>query len=113
MPARLRFILAVVVLGLLMTGPFLLTAALIWAGTQGAERQALLQVIAPHLPLGTLITAFGFALGVMVVRNLFRQYVKGLERLGEQLRLMLSANRNFRVQPSGPPEVCAVASVFA
>lgn len=111
MPARLRFILAVVVLGLLMTGPFLLTAALIWAGTQGAERQALLQVIAPHLPLGTLITAFGFALGVMVVRNLFRQYVKGLERLGEQLRLMLSANRNFRVQPSGPPEVCAVASV--
>ncbi len=111
MPARSRFILAVIVLGMLMTGPFLLTAILIWAGTQGAERDTLLQVIAPHLPLGTLITAFGFALGVLVVRNLFRQYVKGLERLGEQLRLMLSANRDFRAKPSGPPEVRAVVSV--
>lgn len=111
MPARTRFILAVVLLGLLMTGPFILTAVLIWAGTQGVERDSLLQVIAPHLPLGTLITAFGFALGVVVVRNLFRQYVKGLDRLGEQLRLMLSANRDFRVKPSGPPEVRAVVSV--
>ncbi|THF60526.1 3'-5' exonuclease [Pseudothauera rhizosphaerae] len=111
MPARSRFILAVVVLGLLMTGPFLLTAALIWAETEGAGRDALLQTIAPHLPLGTLITAAGYALGVVVVRNLFRQYVQGFERLGEQLRLMLGTNRNFRVEPSGPPEVRAVISV--
>jgi DNA polymerase-3 subunit epsilon len=111
MPARTRFIIAVIVLGLLMTGPFVLTAALIWLGTQGAERDTLLQVIVPHLPLGTLVTATGFAFGVVVVRNLFRQYVKGLDRLGEQLRLMLSANRNFRVKPSGPPEVRAVVSV--
>ncbi|THF65542.1 DNA polymerase III subunit epsilon [Pseudothauera nasutitermitis] len=111
MSARTRFILAVVVLGLLMTGPFLLTAALIWFESRGAERDMLIQAVVPHLPLGTLVTAFGFVLGVAVVRNLFRQYVKGLERLGEQLRLMLGANRDFRVEPSGPPEVCEVVGV--
>ena len=111
MSARMRFALAVVVLGLLMTGPFVLTAALIWIATEGAERDTLLQTIAPHLPLGTLVTAFGFGLGVVVVRDLFRHYVKGLERLGEQLRLMLGANRNLRVTPSGPPEVQAVVAV--
>ena len=35
MSARLRFALAIVVLGLLMTGPFILTALIVWFETQG------------------------------------------------------------------------------
>jgi DNA polymerase-3 subunit epsilon len=67
------------------------------------------KVLSPHLTLGTLLTAMGFAAGVGVVRVLFRQYVQGLLRMSENLRLMLGANRGFRVQPEGPPEVQQLA----
>ncbi|WP_297360846.1 exonuclease domain-containing protein [Thauera sp.] len=109
MQARTRFALAVIVLFLLMTGPFLLTALIVWVETQGEARELLLQVLAPHLTLGTLLTAMGFAAGFGVVRVLFRQYVQGLLRMSEHLRLMLGANRGFRVQPEGPPEVRQLA----
>lgn len=109
MSARMRFIFAIIVLGLLMTGPFVLTAILVWVETKGAERELLIQVIEPHLPLGTLLTVMGFGVGVGVLRNLFRQYVQGLLRMAENLRLMLGANVGFRVEPEGPPEVQSLA----
>jgi len=109
MQARARFMLAVVVLFLLMTGPFLLTALIVWVETEGEARDLLVRVLSPHLTLGTLLTAMGFAAGVGVVRVLFRQYVQGLLRMSENLRLMLGANRGFRVQPEGPPEVQRLA----
>ena len=109
MSARARFILAVIVLFLLMTGPFLLTALIVWAETEGESRQILLDTLAPHLGLGTMLTALGFAAGIGVVRTLFRQYVQGLLRMSENLRLMLGANRGFRVEPEGPPEVQSLA----
>lgn len=112
MPARIRFVLAIIVLGLLMTGPFVLTAILVWAGTQGTDRDLLIQVITPHLPLGTLLTVMGFGVGIAVLRNLFRQYVQGLLRMAENLRLMLGANFGFRVVPDGPPEVRALAAAI-
>jgi DNA polymerase-3 subunit epsilon len=56
-----------------------------------------------------MLTALGFGAGVGVVRALFRQYVQGLLRMSENLRLMLGANRGFRVQAEGPPEVQALA----
>ena len=110
MSARARFILAVIVLFLLMTGPFLLTALIVWVETEGEGRGLLVSVLAPHLGLGTMLTALGFAAGVGVVRLLFRQYVQGLLRMSEHLRLMLGANRGFRVQLEGPPEVQALAT---
>lgn len=73
MQARTRFMLAVVVLFLLMTGPFLLTALIVWVETAGEAREMLVKVLSPHLTLGTLLTAMGFAAGVGVVRVLFRQ----------------------------------------
>lgn len=109
MNARLRFVLAAGVLGLLMTGPFVVTAVLIWADAPPAEREALLALISPRLPLGAFLTTMGFALGLLVLAKLFRQYVQGLLRMAETLRLMLSANRNFRVEPAGPPEVQQLA----
>lgn len=98
MSARMRFALAVIVLGLLMTGPFVLTAILVWVEAKGAQRELLIQVIEPLLPLGALLTIMGFAVGVSVLRNLFRQYVQGLLRMAENLRLMLGANAGFRAQ---------------
>lgn len=107
--ARHRLFVAIGVLGLLMTGPFVLTALIIWLDVQADERNALIQLIVPRLPLGTVLTIFGFVLGVLVVRHLFRQYVEGLLRMGEHLRMMLGANRNFRVTVEGPPEVQELA----
>ena len=109
MKARLRFYIAVGVLGLLMTGPFMVTAIVLFADAQESERQALTELLAPRLPLGILMTGFGLVLGFFVLRNLFRQYVRGLHNMAEKLQLMLSANRQFRVELDGPPEVQALA----
>jgi DNA polymerase-3 subunit epsilon len=109
MNARLRFWLGVVILGLLMTGPFVLTGVLLYADAGDAERVALQQLLLPRLPLGTLITLLALVLGVALLRGLFKQYVTGLMRMAEQMRLMLGANRDFRVTPQGPPEVCELA----
>ncbi len=109
MNARKRFLLAVLVLGLLMTGPFLVTVAVIGADMNPAERAETMTLLLRRLPIGTLMTIIGFVAGVQVLRLLFRQYVRGLLRMGENLRLMLGANRNFRVGVEGPPEVRELA----
>ncbi|BAL24037.1 exonuclease domain-containing protein [Azoarcus sp. KH32C] len=109
MTARTRFVLAVCILALLMTGPFVTTAVLAWLGTSDEGRAVLVDAVLPHLPLGAMMTIIGFAIGIAVLRNLFRQYVQGLLRMSEHLGLMLDANREFRVKPEGPPEVQALA----
>ncbi|MCC4118553.1 DNA polymerase III subunit epsilon [Aromatoleum toluclasticum] len=109
MTARARFILAVCILALLMTGPFVVTVGLVWLEAGEADRARLIDVVVPHLPLGALMTIMGFTAGMAVVRNLFRHYVRGLLRMDEHLKLMHGANREFRVKPEGPPEVQALA----
>ncbi|MGB4065490.1 MAG: exonuclease domain-containing protein [Azonexus sp.] len=109
MKAKQRLIVAVIVLGLLMTGPFVVTSLLVWLDMKEAERTLLTNLLVSRLPVGTMMTLFGFALGVGVLHKLFKQYVEGLLRMAETLRLMLGANRNFRVTIEGPPEVQQLA----
>jgi DNA polymerase-3 subunit epsilon len=109
MKAKQRFFLAIAVLGLLMTGPFCVTSLLIWLDMQEKEREMLTELLLSRLPIGTMMTIFGFAIGVGVLNWLFKQYVQGLLRMAETLRLMLGANRNFRVSVEGPPEVQQLA----
>ncbi len=109
MDARTRFVIAIVVLGLLMTGPFLITALAVWFSAGPDERQLLSQVIGPRVPLGTFMTVIGLLVGVAVVRTLFRHYVQGLLRMAEDQTLMLGANRDFRIEEKGPLEVRALA----
>ncbi len=109
MKAKIRFILAAAVLGLLMAGPFAITALLLAADATEAERAAFSEFLLPRLPLGGLITLFGFIAGLALLRDLFRRYVHGLWRMAESLRLMLGANRNFRVATEGPPEIRELA----
>lgn len=109
MNAKLRFALAVAVLFALMTGPFILAAGLIWLEATDAERETLQHLMGPHLPIGTMFTALGFFLGVAAIRHLFRDYLGGLLRMAEHLRLLLDANRHFKIQTDGPPEVRALA----
>ena len=109
MKAKHRFIVAVIVLGLLMTGPFVVTSLLVWMDLKEAERDMLTQLLLSRLPVGTIMTLFGFAVGVGVLHKLFKQYVEGLLRMSETLRMMLGANRDFRVTVEGPPEVQQLA----
>jgi DNA polymerase-3 subunit epsilon len=109
MKAKHRFLLAVIVLGLLMTGPFIVTSLLVWLDMKGAEREMLTELLISRMPIGTMMTVFGFAIGVGVLNKLFKQYVEGLLRMAETLRMMLGANRNFRVAAEGPPEVQQLA----
>ncbi len=110
MKAKYRFVLAVIVLGLLMTGPFIVTSLLVWLDMKEAERIMLKELLVSRLPVGTMMTMVGFALGVAVLHKLFKQYVEGLLRMAETLRMMLGANRNFRVKLDGPPEVQQLAA---
>lgn len=109
MKAKTRFFLATCVLGLLMTGPFVVTSLLVWLDMKAHERVLLTELLLSRLPIGTMMTLAGFVIGVMVLHKLFKQYVEGLLRMAETLRLMLGANRNFRVTPEGPPEVQQLA----
>ena len=109
MSAKTRFALALVVLGLLITGPFLLTVGILWADLGADERAGFLVALQRWLPVGGLITIIALVLGFQLLRALFDQYIRGLLRMAETLRLMLGANRNFRVAPEGPPEVRELA----
>lgn len=110
MKAKTRFLIAIIVLGLLMTGPFIVTSFLVWVDMKDAERTMLTELLLSRLPIGTMMTLMGFAIGVAVLHKLFKQYVEGLLGMAEQLRLMLGANRDFRVEQSGPPEVQQLAA---
>ncbi len=109
MSAKTRFALAVVMLGLLITGPFMLTVGILWADLGAEERAGFLVALNRWLPVGGLITIIALVLGIQLLRALFDQYIRGLLRMAETLRLMLGANRNFRVAPEGPPEVRELA----
>lgn len=105
MSAKIRFILAVAILVLLMTGPFMLTVGVMLGDLRGAERAAFLAAMDRWLPIGGMLTLVALFLGLQLLRSLFKQYVRGLMALAETLRLMLGANRNFRVTLEGPPEI--------
>ena len=103
--AKWRFVLGVGVLGALMTGPFLLTSVLIWLGASPGMREVLVQHLLPQVPLGGVLTATGFVLGLILLRRLFNRYVTGMAAMVEELRLMLGSNRSFRITEEGPPEL--------
>jgi DNA polymerase-3 subunit epsilon len=67
-----------------------------------AEREMLTDLLLPHLPVGTMMTVFGFAIGVLVLQQAVQAVCRGLLRMAETLRMMLGANRNFRVDAGRP-----------
>ena len=105
MSAKTRYILAIAILVLLMTAPFVLTAGIVYSELQGEARAHFLEAVDRWLPIGGMLTIVALLVGVQLLRNLFKQYVRGLMAMAETLRLMLGANRNFRVTLDGPPEI--------
>ena len=56
MNAKTRFALAVLLLGLLMTGPFLLTVGILYADLNEAQRVGFHEAMDRWLPIGGLMT---------------------------------------------------------
>ena len=112
MQARWRFALTVAVLAALMTGPFVLTAVMVWADTPAETRSALHLLADRWLPLGVLTTLAGFAVGIALLGRLFRHYVQGLLRMAEGLDVLRRANPGFRVPEEGPREVVSLAQAI-
>ena len=83
----------------------MLTAGIVYGELQGEERAAFVAAMDRWLPIGGMLTIVALFLGLQLLRALFKQYVRGLMAMAETLRLMLGANRNFRVTPEGPPEI--------
>ncbi len=109
MNAKVRFVIAVLVLALLIAGPFLATAGIIYSDLGEEERLLFEKVLERWIPIGGLMTIVALFLGVNLLRGLFKQYVRGLMAMAETLRLMRVANRDFRVALDGPPEVQELA----
>lgn len=109
MNAKVRFAVTIVILAVMVAGPFAATATLVWLGADDATRAALLDLAEPWLPLGTGLTLVAFVVGVLGVRHLYRRYVRGMLQMAENQQLMLEANREFRIAETGPAEVRAVA----
>jgi len=109
MSARVRFILAVVILLLLMMAPAALTLGIALHELQGEERAVFLAVLERWLPIGAMLGLFALLLGVQWLRTAFKQYVRGLSALEEQIRLTIDVNRAYRITSVGPPEAQALA----
>ena len=109
MISPLRLLVVAVVLALLMIGPLMAAALLVWLDTPPEGRQALNEIVGPRLPLVIMVLFFALFLGGALLRALLRQYVGAPLAMAEQMRLMLGANRAFRLTVEGVPETQALA----
>jgi DNA polymerase III epsilon subunit family exonuclease len=106
--ARNRYILAVVVLSLLMAGPFVAVAIFAWAEGTVEHRAIFAHYFQQLMPLGALLTLLALWIGFAVLNRLFRAYVTGMAATAERLAVMLTSNRDLRLDIQGPPELQAV-----
>ena len=106
--ARARYLIAGAVLSLLMAGPFVAIALYAWAEGTLEHRAIFTHYFQQLFPLGVLLTVFALAFGFAILNGLFRAYVTGMAATAEQLTVMLSSNRDLRVDVLGPPELRAV-----
>lgn len=106
--ARARYVIAGSVLSLLMAGPFVAIAVYAWAEGTLEHRAIFSHYFQQLFPMGVLLTLIALALGFVILNGLFRAYVTGLAATAEQLTVMLTSNRELRVDVAGPPELRSV-----
>ena len=104
-----RFVLALVLFLMLVSGLEILAGYAVYGVLEPAQRQDLVAILAPHAELiaelGLLLLA---VLGV-VFAVAYRFYIKGPPRIAEGIRIMLNANAGHRLEPAGPPEIKLLA----
>lgn len=106
--ARTRYLIAGVVLSLLMAGPFVGVAVFAWSEGTLEHRAIFSHYFQQLFPMGILLTLIALALGFVLLNALFRAYVTGMAATSEQLTVMLTSNRELRLEAQGPPELRSV-----
>ncbi len=112
MRIRTRYLLALIVLALLMAGPFVGVAVFAWAEGSLEHRAIFTHYFQQLLPIGALLTVLALLVGFALLNRLFRAYVTGMAATAERLAVMLSSNRDLRLDVQGPPELQAVISAM-
>jgi DNA polymerase III epsilon subunit family exonuclease len=103
-----RYWIAAFSLALLMTGPFVVSALYAWGLSAEEHRAIFRNYFQQVFPLGLALTALATGLGFIVLNRLFRAYVTGMAATAERLTVMLTSNRDLRVDEQGPPELSQV-----
>lgn len=105
---KARYWIAAISLALLMAGPFLASALYAWVVSEEAHKAIFLRYFQQIFPLGLILTVLATALSFALLNRLFRAYVSGMAATAERLTVMLTSNRDLRVDEAGPPELAQV-----
>jgi DNA polymerase III epsilon subunit family exonuclease len=105
---KARYWIAALSLALLMAGPFVASALYAWGVSTEEHRAIFNHYFQQIFPLGLALTALATMLGFVVLNRLFRAYVTGMAATAERLTVMLTSNRDLRVDEQGPPELFQV-----
>jgi len=103
--ARTRYVFAAVLLSVLMAGPFVVVAVFAWAEGTVEHRAIFAHYFQELMPLGALLTLGALLGGFVLLNRLFRAYVTGMAATAERLSVMLTSNRDLRLEVQGPPEL--------
>jgi DNA polymerase III epsilon subunit family exonuclease len=109
---KTRYLIAAVLLSLLMAGPFIAGAVFAWAEGTLEHRAIFTHYFQQILPLTLLLTALALMLGFYLLNRLFRAYVTGMAATAERLTVMLTSNRELRLDEQGPPELRQVIAAM-
>ena len=102
---KARYWIAALVLAALMAGPFVASASYAWIVSTEEHRAIFSHYFQQVFPLGLILTALATVLGFIVLNYLFQAYVTGMAAIAERLTVMLTSNRELRVDEAGPPEL--------
>lgn len=102
---KARYWIAAGVLAMLMAGPFVASALYAWIVSTEEHRAIFSHYFQQIFPLGLMLTAIATVLGFVVLNRLFQAYVTGMAATAERLTVMLTSNRDLRVDDAGPPEL--------
>ncbi len=112
MRARGKLAIAVGLLCLTVLAAIALLAAALWTDLDPAERAAAGALVEPRGFLVFLLLAIAAAAIALVVAPFVRDYLAGPAKLAEQARILLGANRAYRVEASDTAELAALARSF-
>lgn len=105
---KARYWIAAWGLALLMAGPFVGSAVYAWALSEEAHKAIFRHYFQQVFPLGLILTMIATGLAFAILNRLFSVYVSGMAATAERLTVMLTSNRELRIDEAGPPELCEV-----
>lgn len=104
MSLQARKLLALAVLALVMFGPVVLSAWLLWVVTGDNGQAALLVGVTGHLAPVIAALLLAFAAAATALRALWRGYLQRVRMLGERVQTMAGANPQARLDDDMPEE---------